>query len=58
MEYNNKVESIKEMPRLQSKEKKMYRMPKSKVRDYLSQGRQFIKQKNRNPWYLQTQKDI
>ena len=43
---NNKVESIKEVPRLQLKEKTMYLMPKSKVRDYLSQGRQFFKQKN------------
>ena len=43
---NNKVKKIKEIPRLQSKGETMYRMCKSKVREYLSQRRQFIKQKN------------
>ena len=42
---NNKVESIKEMSCLQSKEMSMYLMPKWKVRNCLLQGRQLIKQK-------------
>ena len=42
---HNKVESIKEMPCLQLEQKRMYLMPKSKVRNFKLQVGQFIKQK-------------